>query len=59
MTEMRNIFRVLLGRAEERGHLEDLDADDKIILKWILKKQDGKSWTVFDLLRIWTCGGLL
>ena len=60
MKENRNIYRVLVGRAEERGvNLEDLCEDDKIILKWILKKQDGKSWTVFDLLWIGTGGGLL
>ena len=30
----------------ERDHLEDLSVDDRIILKWILKKQNGDvEWT--------------
>jgi hypothetical protein len=30
-----------------------------IILKWILKKQDGMAWTAFTWLRIGINGGLL
>jgi hypothetical protein len=29
------------GNLRERGNLEDLDVDGKIILEWIFKKKDG------------------
>jgi hypothetical protein len=37
----------LVGRSKERDHFEDLDLDGRMILKWILKKQDGRSCTGF------------
>jgi hypothetical protein len=30
-------YRVLVGDLRDRDHLEDLDIDGRIILKWILK----------------------
>jgi hypothetical protein len=30
------------GNVRERNHLEDLDVDGRIILKWIV---DGRAWT--------------
>jgi len=38
-------YRILVGRPEEKGHLEDIDPDDRIILKWIFKNWDGNAWT--------------
>jgi hypothetical protein len=38
MGEIRNSFRILVAKIKERGHLEDLDVDGKILLKWILRK---------------------
>jgi hypothetical protein len=43
----------------ERDHLEDINVDRRIILKWIFKKWDGKAWTRMIWLRIGTGGGHL
>ena len=42
------------GGLSVRGHLEDLGVDERIILKWILKKWDGEAWTVLIWLGIGT-----
>jgi hypothetical protein len=44
---------------KERCHLEDLGADERIILKCIFKKEVGMAWTGFVRLGIGTSGGLL
>jgi hypothetical protein len=46
MGEKRNIYRVLVGRTEERRPVGRLGVDRKIILKLTLKEQDGRSLTV-------------
>jgi hypothetical protein len=43
---------------KERGTLGDLGANG-IILKWILKIQDGKAWTGFIWLRIGRSRGVV
>ena len=57
MGDMRNAHRVLVGNLMERGHLEDLGVNGRIILKWIFKKWKG---TLNGLiwLRTGTGGGL-
>jgi hypothetical protein len=35
MGEMRNAYRILVGNSEEKYHMEDLDIDRSLILKWI------------------------
>jgi len=44
------------GDPKERSHLQDLGLDRTIILKWIFKNWDGKSWTEIFWLMIWTGG---
>jgi hypothetical protein len=39
--------------------LEDLDVDERIILKRILKKYDGRAWNALMWLRIKKSGELL
>jgi hypothetical protein len=41
MGQRRGAYRILVGNLRERDHLEDIDVDGQIILKWIFKKQDG------------------
>jgi hypothetical protein len=57
--ERRSAYMILVGKPEERDHLEDLCVDGRIILKRILKKWDGRIWTGFIWLRIETGRGLL
>ena len=50
--ERRGAYMILVGKPEERDNLEELGADEMIILKRILKKWDGRIWTGFIWLRI-------
>jgi hypothetical protein len=47
------------GNLTKRDHLEDPGIDERIILKWILKKWDRRVWTGLMWLIIGTGGGLL
>jgi hypothetical protein len=48
-----------LENLQRRDHSEELDADLRIILEWILRKQGGKVWTGCIWLRIRTSGRFL
>jgi hypothetical protein len=50
---------VLVSIPEGKKHLEDLDVDGKIILKWFFKSWLEEAWTGLLWLRIGTGGGLL
>jgi hypothetical protein len=52
MGKKRNAYRVLVGQPEGKNPLEDLDVGGRIILKWILEKQDMVVWTAMVWLRI-------
>jgi hypothetical protein len=38
-------YRVLVGKPEGRGHLKNPGVDGRIILRWIIRKGDGRAWT--------------
>jgi hypothetical protein len=47
----------LVGRLQGRESLKDMGIVDRIILKGILKKQDGRAWSEFVWLSGQTRGG--
>jgi hypothetical protein len=47
------------GNLRERDHLEDLDVDGRILLKWTFNKWDEEAWTGLIWRRIGTGGGRL
>jgi hypothetical protein len=55
----RVVYRVLVGKPEERDHLRDSGVDGKIILCWVFMKWDMGLWTGSSWLRIGTGGGHL
>jgi hypothetical protein len=47
MEEMKNAYKVLV-----RDHTKDLGVDGRIILKWILQKQNVRLSTEFNWFRV-------
>jgi len=43
----RGPYSVLVGRVEEKTHLEDVGVDGRIILKWIFTRR-GRVWGGLD-----------
>jgi hypothetical protein len=56
---MRTAQKNLVGKPQGKNHSEDLDVDEKMILKCIVGKQGEKVWTGFIWCRIGASGGLL
>jgi hypothetical protein len=42
--EMINTYKISVGKLKERGKLEDLGVEGKIILEWILGNLVEKDW---------------
>jgi hypothetical protein len=57
--EMRNAFKIVVGKPEGKNHLEDLGIDGRIILKLILWKWGGSVWIRFIWFGTGNCGRLL
>jgi hypothetical protein len=49
MGEMRNAYRILVGKPEEKNHWEDQHVGGWIILGWILERWDGGDVDWIDL----------
>jgi hypothetical protein len=45
MGEMRNTHNILVGKPEWKRPRGRLGVDGRILLEWILRKQNGKMWT--------------
>jgi len=54
----RTACRVLVGNLNEREHLDGPGVDERIILKWVLRKWEG-AWTGLIWLSLGTGGGHL
>jgi hypothetical protein len=59
MGERRGVYMALVGKPDERAHLEDPGVDGKIILRWIFRKWDVRVWTGSSWLGTGTSGGHL
>jgi hypothetical protein len=60
MGEGRNVYRVLVGKAEGKNHLEHQGVDGTVGSKWTLGRLvGGWGWSGLSWLRIGTVGGLL
>ena len=49
----------LLGNLNETCRLKDVGVKGRIIINWVLRKQDGRAWTEFIWVRIGISGGVL
>jgi hypothetical protein len=52
MVEVKNAFKILVGKSESKSQSKDLDVDGRIILEWIVKKYVGRVWTGFIWLKL-------
>jgi hypothetical protein len=56
---MTGVYKILVGKSEEKGLLANPDANGRIILSWIFMNWEVVLWTGLIWLRIETVGGQL
>ena len=56
MGESRVVYKVLVGKTEERDNLEDRGVDGSIILRRIFRRWNVRAWIGSSYLRIGTGG---
>jgi hypothetical protein len=59
MGEERKLYKVLVGKPEERDHWEDQGVGGRMGSEWILGRLACGVWIGFDWLRTGTGGGML
>jgi hypothetical protein len=52
IVEGRNVYRVLVGKPEGKGHLKDQGVDGRMGLEWILGRLVGGLWSGVTWLRV-------
>ena len=57
MGEGSGVYRVSVGKSEEKDHLENSGLVGNIIIKWFIRKWDVGAWIGSTWLRIGTCSG--
>jgi hypothetical protein len=56
IAEGRGVYRVLVMETEGKRPMGDPGVEERIILRWILRKWDAAVWTGLNWLRIGTGG---
>jgi hypothetical protein len=56
MVDRRSVYRVLVGKPEGKGHLQDPGIDGRVILTQTFRKWDVGAWTGSIWLRTGTGG---
>jgi hypothetical protein len=56
---MRNTYKILVGKPQEKSSLRSVGVDGRILLRWIARKEDERMWNRFIWFRIWSNGRLL
>jgi hypothetical protein len=59
MGKRRGEYRVFVGETRSKNHLEHLDANVRIILKWSFSEYGGRTWYGLIWLRKGTSCGLM